>query len=65
MALSLPSELQQFADRPIASGKYTSDEILMAGLQALADHEQVYQGILKNSTAKSYSVLTRPNVVNS
>ncbi len=45
MALSLPPELRQFADRQIASGKYTSlEEILLAGLQALAEREQVYQG---------------------
>ncbi|MDA0269078.1 MAG: type II toxin-antitoxin system ParD family antitoxin [Cyanobacteria bacterium] len=45
MALSLPPELQQFADRQIASGKYTSlDEIFLAGLQALAEREQIYQG---------------------
>jgi len=45
MALSLPPELQQFADRQIASGKYASlDDILLAGLQALAEREQVYQG---------------------
>ena len=45
MALFLPPELQQFAARQIASGKYTSlDEIFLAGLQALAEREQVYQG---------------------
>jgi putative addiction module CopG family antidote len=45
MALSLPPDLRQFADRQIASGKYASlDDILLAGLQALAEREQVYQG---------------------
>ena len=45
MSLSLPPELQQFTDRQIASGKYTSlDEILVARLQALAEREQLYQG---------------------
>ncbi|MEM6432368.1 MAG: type II toxin-antitoxin system ParD family antitoxin [Cyanobacteria bacterium P01_D01_bin.115] len=45
MALSLPPELQQFADRQIANGKYTSlDEILLAGLQALIEREHLYQG---------------------
>ena len=45
MSLSLPPELQQFTDRQIASGKYASlDEILVAGLQALAEREQLYQG---------------------
>ncbi|MEM6517706.1 MAG: type II toxin-antitoxin system ParD family antitoxin [Cyanobacteria bacterium P01_C01_bin.70] len=45
MALSLTPELQQFADRQIASGKFASlDDILLAGLQALAEREQIYQG---------------------
>lgn len=44
MALSLPPKLQQFADRQIASGKYASlDDILLAGLQALVEREQIYQ----------------------
>ena len=47
MTLSLPPNLKQVTDRPIASGKYASlDEILLAGLQALAEREQVYQGRL-------------------
>jgi len=45
MSMPLPPDLQQFADRQIASGKYASlEEILLAGLQALAEQEQVYQG---------------------
>lgn len=45
MALSLPPNLKQFADRQLASGKYASlDDILLAGLQALAEREQIYQG---------------------
>ncbi|WP_204140729.1 type II toxin-antitoxin system ParD family antitoxin [Halomicronema sp. CCY15110] len=45
MALSLPPDLKQFTDRQIASGKYASlDDILLAGLQALAEREQIYQG---------------------
>lgn len=41
----LPPDLQQFADRQIASGKYASlEEILLAGLQVLAEREQTYQG---------------------
>jgi putative addiction module CopG family antidote len=45
MTLPLPPNLQQFADRQIASGKYASvQEILLAGLQALAEQEQIYQG---------------------
>ncbi len=45
MALSLPPELQQFAERQIASGRYTSlDEVLLAGLQALVEREHLCQG---------------------
>lgn len=45
MIQPLPPDLQQFADRQIASGKYASvEEILLAGLQALAEREQIYQG---------------------
>lgn len=45
MTLPLPSDLQQFADRQIASGKYTSlDEMMLAGLRILAEQEQIYQG---------------------
>jgi len=45
MTTPLPPDLQQFADRQIASGKYASlEEILLAGLQALAEREQIYQG---------------------
>ena len=45
MALSLPPNLKQFADRQIVTGKYASlDDILLAGLQALAEREQIYQG---------------------
>lgn len=45
MTLPLPPDLQEFADRQIASGKYTSlDEMMLAGLRILAEQEQVYQG---------------------
>jgi putative addiction module CopG family antidote len=45
MSLPLPPDLQQFADRQIASGKYTSlDEMMLAGLRVLAEQEQIYQG---------------------
>lgn len=45
MTLPLPPDLQQFADRQIASGKYTSlDEMMLAGLRILAEQEQIYQG---------------------
>jgi putative addiction module CopG family antidote len=53
MAISLPPELQQFADRQIASGNYASlDEILLAGLQALADRERIYQGRFEGLCSK-------------
>ncbi len=45
MTLPLPPDLQQFADRQIANGKYTSlDEMMLAGLRVLAEQEQIYQG---------------------
>ncbi len=45
MTPPLPPDLQQFADRQIASGKYTSlDEMMLAGLRMLAEQEQIYQG---------------------
>lgn len=45
MTLPLPQDLQQFANRQIASGKYTSlDEMMLAGLRILAEQEQIYQG---------------------
>lgn len=45
MTLPLPPDLQQFADRQIANGKYTSlDEMVLAGLRMLAEQEQIYQG---------------------
>jgi putative addiction module CopG family antidote len=45
MTLPLPPDLQQFAARQIANGKYTSlDEMMLAGLRVLAEQEQIYQG---------------------
>ncbi|NJM62330.1 MAG: type II toxin-antitoxin system ParD family antitoxin [Oscillatoriales cyanobacterium RU_3_3] len=45
MTVSLPPDLQQFADRQIARGKYASlDEVILAGLRILAEQEQIYQG---------------------
>jgi putative addiction module CopG family antidote len=45
MALQLPPELEQFAQQQIASGNYVSlEELLLAGLQILAEREQLYQG---------------------
>ncbi|GAP96975.1 ribbon-helix-helix domain-containing protein [Leptolyngbya sp. NIES-2104] len=43
--LPLPPDLQQFADQQIAIGNYTSlEELLVAGLQALAERDRIYQG---------------------
>jgi len=45
MNLPLPPALQQFIEQQINSGKYSSmDDILLAGLQALFEREQIYQG---------------------
>ncbi|NER00108.1 MAG: type II toxin-antitoxin system ParD family antitoxin [Cyanothece sp. SIO2G6] len=45
MNLPLSPELQQFTEQQISSGKYSSmDDILVAGLQALFEREQIYQG---------------------
>jgi putative addiction module CopG family antidote len=45
MVLQLPPELEQFANRQIASGHYASiEELLLAGLRILAEREQIYQG---------------------
>jgi putative addiction module CopG family antidote len=45
MTMPLPSDLQQFAERQIASGKYASlEEMMIAGLRILAEQEQIYQG---------------------
>ena len=45
MNLPLPPDLQRFTDRQITSGKYASLEaMLLAGLQALAEQEHLYQG---------------------
>jgi hypothetical protein len=44
IALTLPPHRQELASCQIANGKYTSlDEILLAGLQALAVREEIYQ----------------------
>jgi putative addiction module CopG family antidote len=45
MTIPLPPDLQQFAERQIANGKYASlDEMILAGLRILAEQEQIYQG---------------------
>ena len=45
MNLPLSPALQQFAEQQISSGKYSSmEDILLAGLQALFEREQLYQG---------------------
>lgn len=48
MNFALPPDLQQFTDGQIASGKYHSlEEMLVAGLQALAEREELYKGRFK------------------
>ncbi len=49
MTLPLPPDLQQFADRQVASRKYTSlDEMMLADTGRagtdLSEQEQIYQG---------------------
>ncbi|MGB0563977.1 MAG: ribbon-helix-helix domain-containing protein [Spirulinaceae cyanobacterium] len=45
MNLSLPPHLQQFTDQQLANGTYFSlEEMVVAGLQALAERELIYQG---------------------
>jgi antitoxin ParD1/3/4 len=45
MALTLPSDLADFAQIQIANGKYQSiDEILVAGLRLLRQQDDRYQG---------------------
>lgn len=45
MNLSLPPNLQTFTEQQLESGKYPSlDELLVAGLQALAERKLIYQG---------------------
>ncbi|NEP46281.1 MAG: type II toxin-antitoxin system ParD family antitoxin [Okeania sp. SIO2H7] len=45
MNLPLSPALKQFTEQQISSGKYSSiEDILLAGLQALFEREQIYQG---------------------
>jgi Arc/MetJ-type ribon-helix-helix transcriptional regulator len=45
MQLPLSKKLQEFTDQQLASGKYFSlNELLIAGLEALAERELIYQG---------------------
>ncbi|NEO87694.1 MAG: type II toxin-antitoxin system ParD family antitoxin [Spirulina sp. SIO3F2] len=45
MNLPLSPKLQEFTEHQLASGKYSSlDELLIAGLQVLAERELIYQG---------------------
>jgi putative addiction module CopG family antidote len=45
MALALPTDLAEFADIQISTGKYQSlDEVLVAGLRLLRQQEDIYQG---------------------
>lgn len=45
MNLPLSPTLKRFTEQQINSGKYSSiDDLLLAGLQALFEREQIYQG---------------------
>ena len=45
MSITLPPELEQFIQSQIAEGKYASvDEVVLAGIQLLAERERLYQG---------------------
>ena len=48
MMISLPPELEAFAHRQVENGKYGSIEALLAaGVRALIDREDIYEGRLK------------------
>ena len=48
MMISLPPELEAFAHRQVANGKYGSIEALLAaGVRALIDREDIYEGRLE------------------
>ena len=48
MPISLPSELEQFAQSQIDRGNYESIEaMLVAGLKLLAERDESYQGRLE------------------
>ncbi len=45
MNISIPADLEQFINRQVESGKYTSaSELILAAVRLLAIQEQLYQG---------------------
>ena len=48
MMISLPPELEAFAHRQVENGNYGSiEDLLAAGVRALIDREDIYEGRLK------------------
>ncbi|MDZ8228142.1 type II toxin-antitoxin system ParD family antitoxin [Nostoc sp. ChiVER01] len=45
MNISLTTELEQFIQSQVASGKYTSsEEVILAGIKLLEEREHIYKG---------------------
>ncbi|MEH1998572.1 MAG: type II toxin-antitoxin system ParD family antitoxin [Nostoc sp.] len=45
MNISLTTELEQFIQSQVASGKYTSnEEVILAGIRLLEERERIYKG---------------------
>jgi len=45
MNISLTTELEQFIQSQVASGKYTSsEEVILAGIKLLEERERIYKG---------------------
>ncbi|MEH2177651.1 type II toxin-antitoxin system ParD family antitoxin [Nostoc sp.] len=45
MNISLPTELEQFIQSQVTSGKYTSsEEVILAGIRLLEERERIYKG---------------------
>ncbi|RCJ39795.1 hypothetical protein A6769_04275 [Nostoc punctiforme NIES-2108] len=45
MNISLTTELEQFIQGQVASGKYTSnEEVILAGIRLLEERERIYKG---------------------
>jgi antitoxin ParD1/3/4 len=48
MNISLTTELEQFIQNQVASGKYTSnEEVILAGIRLLEERERIYKGRLE------------------
>ena len=45
MNISLTTELEQFIQNQVASGKYNSnEEVILAGIRLLEERERIYKG---------------------